>query len=494
MLRRLLIALALCLAPALAHAQSSLLQGGPWVYGDFPSYCSNGTQAVLCDSGIPASGLTPGGSSGQIQYNNSGALGGFTMAGDCVVSVPNITCTKLNGTAPGNIFALNAGTGLSVSGGNLNVTNAGAVTSISATAPVVASASTGAVGLSISGVTSSRGNGALLQLGTGSFTNGHCVQFDSNGNTVDAGGACTTGGGGGTVSSGTAGQMGYYASTGTTIAGNANATISSGALTLGVAGSVVGNLKLTGNTSGTITVQPQATAGTYNFNLPTTAGTSGQPLLSAGGSTSPMTFGTLSVGAGGTGLTAFTSGGIPYASSTSALTSSALLTQYGLIYGGGAGGSPVSMAACGSGFPILGGSTAPVCGTDANISYTDVATSYTKSQRVPTGAVTISTSTFTPNLDTTQDFSLALVHASCPCTLANPSTTPAAGQHGVITITQSATGSDTVATLGTDWALGGGSSGGIPLSSTANAKDYCPYDVVSSSLIVIGACVLNASH
>jgi len=57
-----------------------------------------------------------------------------------------------------------------------------------------------------------------------------------------------------------------------------------------------------GSSSGNITLQPQAAAGTYNFNLPTTAGTSGQPLLSGGGGSSPMTFGTLGAGAGGSGL------------------------------------------------------------------------------------------------------------------------------------------------------------------------------------------------
>jgi hypothetical protein len=54
--------------------------------------------------------------------------------------------------------------------------------------------------------------------------------------------------------------------------------------------------------------------------------------------------GTLPVANGGTGLTAGTSGGIPYYSSTSAITSSALLTQYGVVYGGGAGASPVATA------------------------------------------------------------------------------------------------------------------------------------------------------
>jgi len=47
-------------------------------------------------------GGTPGGSSGQIQYDNAGAFGGFTLSGDCTFSVPNITCTKTSGTAFGS--------------------------------------------------------------------------------------------------------------------------------------------------------------------------------------------------------------------------------------------------------------------------------------------------------------------------------------------------------------------------------------------------------
>jgi len=51
-----------------------------------------------------------------------------------------------------------------------------------------------------------------------------------------------------------------------------------------------------GSTSGVITLQPQAAAGTYNFNYPTTAGSSGQVLTSAAGNTSPMTWTTPTTG------------------------------------------------------------------------------------------------------------------------------------------------------------------------------------------------------
>lgn len=55
-----------------------------------------------------------------------------------------------------------------------------------------------------------------------------------------------------------------------------------------------GQSLLTGTSSGTISILPQAAAGTYNFNLPTTAGTSGYFLTSGGGGSSPMTWTQLS--------------------------------------------------------------------------------------------------------------------------------------------------------------------------------------------------------
>src|SRR5579885_3146798 len=42
-------------------------------------------------------GGTPGGTNGQIQYNSLGRFAGFTIGGDCSVSIPSITCTKTNG-------------------------------------------------------------------------------------------------------------------------------------------------------------------------------------------------------------------------------------------------------------------------------------------------------------------------------------------------------------------------------------------------------------
>lgn len=58
----------------------------------------------------------------------------------------------------------------------------------------------------------------------------------------------------------------------------------------GTAGSVIGTISIAGNSSGVISILPQAAAGTFNFNLPTTAGTSGYLLTSGGGGATAMTW------------------------------------------------------------------------------------------------------------------------------------------------------------------------------------------------------------
>ena len=207
--------------------------------------------ATASDSGFTGGGGgTPGGTNGQIQYNNSGAFGGFTMSGDGSVntSTGTLTVSRVNGTTfpsgPSNL-----------------------------TVPVItASNAVTWEKLPTTALSSTQGNGTKFQLSTGTPTNGHCVQFDSNGNTVDAGGPCTTGGGGGTVTSGSTGQMGVYASTGTVISGTANATLSSGALTLGQSGTQ-GSLVLNGSTSGTQSIVPTAVAGTHTVTIPAVTGT-----------------------------------------------------------------------------------------------------------------------------------------------------------------------------------------------------------------------------
>lgn len=49
-------------------------------------------------------------------------------------------------------------------------------------------------------------------------------------------------------------------------------------------------MKINGSSSGVITIQPQAAAGTFNWNWPTTAGAAGNVLASGGGGAAPMTW------------------------------------------------------------------------------------------------------------------------------------------------------------------------------------------------------------
>lgn len=128
---------------------------------------------------------------------------------------------------------------------------------------------------------------------------------------------------------------------GTVLASLTANTITATALpVLGASGTATGKLGLSGTTSGTVTVQPQDAAGTYNFNLPTSAGTSGQPLLSGGGGSSPMTFGTLGVAAGGTGATTLTANAVLLGNGTSAVAFATIGTSGRLLIDQGAASNP----------------------------------------------------------------------------------------------------------------------------------------------------------
>ncbi len=102
---------------------------------------------------------------------------------------------------------------------------------------------------------------------------------------------------------------------------------------------------LAGNTSGTKVLQ-ETSSGVPSW------------VANGGGVSSVTGDGTIitnSVSTGAVTLTiAGTSGGIPYFSSTSGWASSALLTHYGVLYGGGAAGAPVSTAAGTAGVPLKG--------------------------------------------------------------------------------------------------------------------------------------------
>jgi len=124
-------------------------------------------------------------------------------------------------------------------------------------------------------------------------------------------------------------------------------------LRIGTAGTSLGLLKLTGNTSGTVTINTAAAAGTWTMQLPTTGGSanyflqtngSGVTTWAAGNSGTVtsvgFTGGIISVATATTtpALTvAGTSGGGVYFSSASTWASTALLAANAIMIGGGAG-------------------------------------------------------------------------------------------------------------------------------------------------------------
>jgi hypothetical protein len=195
----------------------------------------------------------------------------------------------------------------------------------------------------------------------------------------------------------------------TALGGSPNLTWVSPTLTIGVAGTATGQLQLApaGSGTGTVTIQNPSTTSAYNFNLPTTAGSLGQPMLSGGGGSTAMSFGTLGISGGGTNCTAAsgtcldnitgfastgfvqrtgagsytfsltvpvsgggtglangTSGGILGFTGTTTIASSALLAQNGFVIGGGAGATPTSITACTNGqMPVGSTGSAPTCQT-----------------------------------------------------------------------------------------------------------------------------------
>lgn len=87
--------------PSVAWAQNVNCPNRP--IGDSSNACAN-TRFVIQNGGGGGGG-TPGGTSGQVQYNNAGAFGGFTLGGDCTIAVPaagTIICLKSNGASFGS--------------------------------------------------------------------------------------------------------------------------------------------------------------------------------------------------------------------------------------------------------------------------------------------------------------------------------------------------------------------------------------------------------
>ncbi|MGC1615820.1 MAG: tail fiber domain-containing protein [Candidatus Acidiferrum sp.] len=257
-MKKLLLAVTFCLFSTMAFAQCN---------GIFPPnyVCGNASGVPAPPEAFDASSLATSklvvgstqiqnGINTYVEFNQNGVLGEYSVPGG--FSGFGTAAGAAIGTTGATLGLLNANktdSGTDTFSGTVNFIGTLEVGGVAALPWSVPNGGTGAVtftsGVPILGNGTSpftsgtkTGNTTLFATSNGSLVNGHCVSIDSNGNFIDAGGACTTGGGGGTVSSATGGQLAYYAASGTTVAG----------LTLGTGLSITGTT-LNGTTIGGLT-------------------------------------------------------------------------------------------------------------------------------------------------------------------------------------------------------------------------------------------------
>jgi hypothetical protein len=144
-------------------------------------------------------------------------------------------------------------------------------------------------------------------------------------------------------------------------------------------------LQFVGSSSGTVTVQAQAAAGTFNFNLPTTSGTAGQCLASGGGGGAAMTWATCSaagtvtnaaaltanlpvIGAGGNAVAVGTVSG----NTTTFATFSGAATAGRCVQTDISGNLVIAAGACGT----SGGTSNPPGGSPGQVQYQVNATTF----------------------------------------------------------------------------------------------------------------------
>lgn len=283
---------------------------------------------IICASGT--TGALAGcvtGTNGQLFVGQSGGIPLWESAGGDVTSINaagQFTIGKVNGvTYPASPTI---GTSPYVSGAN----------TITYGQTPVTGGGTGVGTLTAHGVVLGQGTSAVTTASTASI--GLCLL--SNGSGTDPSFQSCASGSGSAAGSNT--QVQYNNST--ALAGSPNFTWISPALTIGQNATSTGQVVLAnGGALGTsVTVQNNSATSGYNFNLPATSGSSGQPMISAGGGSSPMTFGTLGIVGGGTNcasasgtcldnITGFSSTGFISRTGAGAY---AFTTTIGLINGG----------------------------------------------------------------------------------------------------------------------------------------------------------------
>jgi hypothetical protein len=319
--------------------------------------------------------------------------------------------------------------------------------------------------------------------------------------------------------------------------------VNAGALSLGASGTL-GSVIMGNATTGTVTLEPVAgplgsatdympaggtllagfsnTSGDVITGTGTTAaplqdsGTLLSSLATAGGNSNITSLSglttALTVAQGGSGAGTFTIHGVLLGQTTGAFHATVALTAGQMLLGQTAADpAPESMSqdctitnagvitclktnnvSFGTAATVnTGTSGGTLCLLNAACTFSGITTfsaPVNTSSSAPTSGATI-----TPNFNASNDFAVTLINADCPCTIANPSGSLVAMRGGVIAITESSTGGDTV-TWGTNYRAVGGSSTFQP-NPTASAITYFAYktDPTGTYVDLIGSAA-NPTH
>ena len=300
----------LCLGAPLASAAQITLQNYGSATAQNLQFVINGTTVTIpSGGGDTVATITTPLVNGNIicASGTAGALAGCTLGTAGQILVGQGATAPAWASASGDVTSISSAGAFVV--GKVNGVTYPATPSVGS-APYVSSSNTityGSIPVTAggTGLATLTAGGVLIGNGTGNVTLassasiGLCLLSQGAG-TAPSFGSCASGSG---SAAGANTQIQYNNST--ALAGSANLTWISPALTIGVNASATGQLVFAngGALGGSVTVQNIGTTSAWNFNLPTGAGTSGQPLLSGGGNSSSMTFGTLGVAAGGTNCT-----------------------------------------------------------------------------------------------------------------------------------------------------------------------------------------------
>ena len=266
-------------------------------------------QGLFVNGVAVATGGTPGGVNGAIQYNNSGNFGGFIVTGDCTINTSTGVeiCLGTNGVPFGTAATINTGTS-------------------GATVPLLNGVNTWAAAQSFVGITAT----AITDSSITGLT--QCLHASSTGLISGTGSDCGSGGGGSSafnaLTGGTNTTAAMVVGTGASLNVSGTGTINANALngtSVPASAPVVGT-----NSSGQIVAQTAIPL----TNIAQIA--TGNVLGNFSGITAPPAAQPSVL------ITSGTSGGILGFTSNSTLASSAALTAGTPVCGGGAGATPLN--------------------------------------------------------------------------------------------------------------------------------------------------------